>query len=595
MADNTQRLIQELFHGASTIPEHEQRAWVERRANGNIEVVSNVLRLLHASGQSGQGFLAEPAIKRPKPALQEGMNIGPYRVLKEIDTGGMGVVYLAIRSDGLHKGLVAVKVIRPEIMSESIRVRFVRECEILGRLNHPSITRILDGGTTPNGLPYSVMEYIDGKPLDVFCKENRTPLQQRLNLFRSTCDAVQYLHENNVLHRDLKPANILVTHTGQVKLLDFGISKLTGEFAGTATTGVPIMTAVYASPEQITSQPVNAASDIYSLGVVLYELLTGVRPLKFDGLGLPEVIDTVKTTIPPKPSTQQPLPEAADPGRLLASMRPQLAGDLDCILLMALRKEPERRYPSAKEFAADIERFQNRRPVLARGDSATYLVGRSLRRNRLRIAAMLLIGLSLVGGGAAWFLSQQVNNQQSEITDLQREKDKLIQQVKDLQQKAETNAGKALKASQLGEEPAAQRYNHARIGVEDFASDYQAELPGILQQNDPELLNSVRDLTQKSLSYLADIQSVAGNDPATVAALGRAYQAVAKSQWSPSGTPSLNDPAQAQQTYQLAYKVLEATPSLKNNPQVQQVLAAILADPANQQLKQALQTSQSKQ
>jgi serine/threonine protein kinase len=596
MADSsTQRLIRELFDGASAIPEPERRAWVERRANGNMEVISNVLRLLHASNQSGSAFMAEPLVKRPKPPLNEGMNIGPYRILKEIDTGGMGVVYLAMRSDGLHKGLVAVKVIRPEIMSESIRVRFVRECEILGRLSHPGITRILDGGTTPTGLPYSVMEYIDGKPLDVFCKENRTPLQQRLNLFRATCDAVQYMHENNVLHRDLKPANILVTHTGQVKLLDFGISKLTGEFATTVTTKTAIMTPPYASPEQIQSQPLGPTSDIYSLGVILYELLTGVRPLKFDGLGLSQVIDTVKTTIPPKPSTQQPLPEDADPGRLLASMRHQLAGDLDCILLMSLRKEPARRYPSAKEFAADIERFQNRRPVLARADSASYLVGKTLRRNRLRIAALLLIGLSIAGGGTAYYLSQRVDSEASEITDLERQKDKLIQQVKDLQRKAETNAGKALKAQQLGEEPAQQRYNHARIGVEDFASDYQAEVPGVLQQNDPELQSNVRDLTQKSLSYFSDIQSVAGDDPGTVAALGRAYQAVAKSQWSPAGTPSLNDPAQAQQTYEQAYKVLKASPSLQNNPQVRQVLAQILSDPSMQQLKQALEAAGIKQ
>ena len=595
MTDSTTRLIEELFHGASAVPEAERRAWVERRANGNIEVVSEVLKLLRFSSQSGGTFLVEPAMKRSKPPLNEGTNIGPYRVLKEIDIGGMGVVYLAIRSDGLHKGLVAVKVIRPDLMSESIRARFVRECEILGRLSHPGITRILDGGTTPDGLPYSVMEYVDGKPLDIFCKDNRAPMQQRLNLFRATCDAVQYLHENNVLHRDLKPANILVTHTGQVKLLDFGISKLTGELGGTVTTGLPLMTAVYASPEQITSQPLNPASDIYSLGVVLYELLTGVRPLQFDGLGLDKMIDTVKTTIPPKPSAQRSLPEAADPGRMLASMRPQLAGDLDCILLMALRKEPERRYPSAKEFGADIERFQNRRPVLARGDSSTYLVGKTLRRNRLRIAAVLLIGISLAGGGTAYFLSTRVDEDKVTISDLQRQKDKLIQQVKDLQQKAQTNAGKALKASQAGEESPQDRYLHARVGVEDFASDYKAEVPGILQQNDPELLNSVRDLTQTSLSYFASVQSVAGSDPATVAALGRAYQAVAKSQWSPAGEPSLNDPAQAQQTYELAVKILKASPSLQNNPQVKQVLTTIQNDPSMEQLKQALNAAGIKQ
>jgi serine/threonine protein kinase len=589
MTDSTQRLIRELFDGASAVPEVEQRAWIERRAQGNVEVVSSVLRLLHASGASGKGFMAEPAFKRPKPALQEGMSIGPYRVLKEIDTGGMGVVYLAMRSDGLHRGLVAVKVIRPEIMSEAIKVRFVRECEILGRLNHPSITRILDGGTMPGGLPYSVMEYIDGKALDIYCRDERASMQQRLNLFRQTCEAVQYLHENNVLHRDLKPANILVTHNGHVKLLDFGISKLTGDLSSTVTTGIPIMTAVYASPEQITSQPVNPASDIYSLGVVLYELLTGVRPLQFEGLGLPEVIDTVKTKIPARPSTQQPLPEAADPGRLLASMRPQLAGDLDCILLMALRKEPERRYASAADFAADVERFQKGLPVVARGDGTAYLVGKSFRRNRLRIAAMALIGVSLVGGGAAYYYQQQNTEKDRKIVEVQDENSKLIQQLKDLKDQAKKNEAKATSKPFEGETKA-QRIAHVRLGVQDFTSDYQAEMPGILQ-SDGATREMAKDTIKETLTYFGVVQSVAGDDPATVAALGRAYQAVAKSQWSPAGTPSLNDPAQAELTYEQALKALKATEALRTNPEVQQVILSIASDPATLQLKQPLDAS----
>jgi serine/threonine protein kinase len=265
MAENTQRLIRDLFDGASELPATERQAWVEARAQGNAEVAAHVMRLLNAARASGQSFLAEPVFKRESPALQEGMMIGPYRVLRELGSGGMGVVYLTMRSDEVYRRLAALKVIRPELRDHPLKDRFLREREILARLDHPNIARIIDGGTTPNGLPYFVMDYVDGRPLDAYCRATCATLDQRLNLFRQTCDAVEYLHENNVLHRDLKPANILVTANGQVKLLDFGVSKLGFSkpgFDSKATAGMPVVTAVYASPEQIGAQTVTAASDI---------------------------------------------------------------------------------------------------------------------------------------------------------------------------------------------------------------------------------------------------------------------------------------------------------------------------------------------
>ncbi len=565
MADSTQRQIRELFDAASELPVPERAAWVELRAQGNREVVSSVMRLLNAASASGGSFLSEPAWKREKPALQEGMMIGPYRVLRELGSGGMGVVYLTMRSDEVFRRLAALKVIRPELRGNPVKDRFLQERHILAKLDHPNIARIIDGGTTPDGLPYFVMDYIDGQPLDVFCKEKRASIQQRLNLFRQTCEAVQYLHDNNVLHRDLKPANILVTHNGQVKLLDFGVSKLGGEFSSTLTTGLPILTAGYASPEQITSKSVTSSSDIYSLGVVLYELLTGVRPLKFDGLGLPEILTAVTTKIPPKPS-QMPLSEDADPERVLASIRPQLVGDLDSILMMALRKEPERRYASAADFSADVERYQTGRAVIARGDGKAYIASRTLRRHRGQFVAGCIIALSLAFGG--WGLYEHFQDQ-AKILSMSRNYESALQSLR--KEKAIGNP----------ETP-----GHVTQDVNRLTADFEAKTPSILQSHFVSR-NATKDLVQQSLAYYSEAATATGNDASAVAALGRAYLAVAETQWS-LDRPSLNDAIGAKRTCLLALTTMKVSQSAAKSAEVQQVAQQItttlLQNPEAQQM-----------
>jgi serine/threonine protein kinase len=572
MADSTQRLIRDLFNAASELPVAERRAWIESQAPGNPQVISSVMRLLNAANASGQSFMAEPAWKRESPALQEGMMIGPYRVLRELGSGGMGVVYLTMRSDEVYRRLAALKVIRPELRTNPLRHRFLQEREILARLDHPNIARIIDGGTTPSGLPYFVMDYVDGQPLDEYCRNKLATLEQRLNLFRQTCEAVQYLHDNNVLHRDLKPANILVTHTGQIKLLDFGVSKLEGEFSTTVTTGMPVLTAGYASPEQITSKPVTSASDIYSLGVVLYELLTGVRPLQLDGKNLPEILATITNQIPPKPSTREFLPDEADPGHLLAAMRPRLAGDLDCILLMALRKEPERRYISAAAFAADIERFQQGRPVQARGEGTAYLLSKSIRRHGLRIVAILLITISLTGGGVAYYWALQERDQ---VQSLENEL-------------AEAKSHEA----QYRTLPAPQANALLQSDLNHLTTDIQAKTPVILKSKlAPRRMT--KELVQQSLSYFADTQGTAQQNVDTISALGRAYLAIAQTQWS-SDHASLNDPTEAARTCLAAVKALTVSNQLTNSPEVQrtlgQIKAVLEANPAT--LQQDMQETQ---
>ncbi len=558
MANNTQQQIRELFDAALEIPDAERKGWVEARAGNEPEVVSSVLRLLQAANASGQGFLAEPAWKRESPALQEGMMIGPYRVLRELGSGGMGVVYLTMRSDEVYRRLAALKVIRPELRANPMKDRFLQEREILARLDHPNIARIIDGGTTPTGLPYFVMDYIDGQALDVFCRNQRATIDQRLNLFRQTCGAVQYLHENHVLHRDLKPANILVTNSGQVKLLDFGVSKLggptlEGELHSAVTTGMPVLTAGYASPEQITSRPVTEAADIYSLGVVLYELLTGVRPLKLDGKSLPEILDAITMQTPAKPSTQAPLPEEVDPGLVLTAMRPLLAGDLDSILMMALRKEPERRYISALQFSEDIERYQQGKAVLARGDGTAYVVTRTLQRNWLRVAAGVLLVLSLSGGG--WALRRAVD-ERSQIESLQKE---VVEMKTRLAQSQTTHAPDT--------------HNRLESDLDHLSADYEAKTTAVLGDKlAPKLLT--RQLVSQSLDYFKEAQLAAGDDPAVLAALGKAYLAVAQSQWNPDRA-SLNDPAEAAKTCTAALQALQSSPELAQNPKVQQVFRRV--------------------
>jgi len=322
-----------------------------------------------------------------------GTRIGPYRIVREIGHGGMGAVYLAERDDEHYRQEVAIKLIRAGLSGEAIRKRFRNEMQILAELNHPNIARLLDGGETVEGVPYLVMEYVAGRPLDVFCLEERLSTEERLKLFSTVCAALQYAHQHLVIHRDMKPGNILVTSEGLPKLVDFGIAKLLDHDRANATaTALPFMTPDYASPEQVRGDAVTTATDIYSLGVVLYELLTGRRPYRLK-TGVPhEIAKAICEDDPPRPSTRQT----------------RLHADLDNIVLMAMRKEPERRYATAEQFAEDIQRHLNGLPVRARADTFGYRTGKFIRRHKLGVAAAALITLTLLIGIVATVWQAQV-------------------------------------------------------------------------------------------------------------------------------------------------------------------------------------------
>jgi non-specific serine/threonine protein kinase/serine/threonine-protein kinase len=333
-----------------------------------------------------------------------GEHIGPYRIVRLIGEGGMGTVYEAVRDDQEFDRQVAIKLLQPGLLSRQLIQRFRLERRILAKLSHPNIVALLDAGTTQRGQPYLVMEYVDGGiPIDVHCR-NRVPnVNDRIRLFQGVCHAVQYANQNLVVHRDLKPQNILVTSDGKVKLLDFGIAKLMyqeglADGMDLTISGLAPMTPTYGSPEQVRGEAITTSSDVYSLGVILYELMTDARPYGPNALTWTELqraICEIDPTLPSVLVRRSSLNTAEGARQKLVK---RLSADLDAIIMMALRKEAERRYQSAAQLDDDLERYLNGRPVQARRSTLTYRAGKALRRHRFTFAAVAAVTLSLAGG-----------------------------------------------------------------------------------------------------------------------------------------------------------------------------------------------------
>ncbi|MEZ4455326.1 MAG: serine/threonine-protein kinase [Gemmatimonadales bacterium] len=372
------------------LPLAERAAWLADLARREPDIAAEVGRLLAAVDGPNLLDRALPelapelvsdCLELPEEVPPE--TAGPYRLLKEIGRGGMGAVYLAERSDGQYEKQVAVKLVRPGPDLGGMAQRFRQERQILASLEHPGIARLLDGGVTDAGVPYLVMEYVEGQPIDRYADANRLDTTARLTLFDRVAEVVEYAHRRLVIHRDLKPGNILVTENGEVKLLDFGIAKLLDEGDGpepVTRTGAVLATPEYASPEQIRGRPVSTATDVYALGVLLYELLSGRRPYRATSATPHELAVEICDTIPP---------------------RPGLGADLDAIVLTALAKEPEHRYGSVELFRDDLARFRDGFPVRARPATRRYLTRKFLERNRGRVAAGALLAVAVAAGFAA--------------------------------------------------------------------------------------------------------------------------------------------------------------------------------------------------
>jgi eukaryotic-like serine/threonine-protein kinase len=423
------RRLKELFHDLVDRLAEEREERLASLSGEDPAAAAELRSLLDAHAAAGD-FVSK-GLAAHQAALQDevgsslvGRRLGPYRLERMLGRGGMGVVYLAVRADDQFRQRVAVKLLRPELASPDLVRRFRTERQALANLRHPNVAALLDGGETDDGLPYFVMEFVEGVPLEEHCDAARLSVEARLSLFRTVCGAVEEAHRNLIVHRDIKPANILVDGQGAVKLLDFGIAKLLAEGEdGTVapTRALGYATPAFASPEQLAGRPITTATDVYALGVLLHRLLTGCHPYDLSGVTGPEVAQVVEEVAPDAPSaaaakaatTPAGTPEPARLSRVLS-------GDLDQIVLKALRKEPERRYASVADLSEDVARYLDGRPVAARPDTLAYRTGRFVRRHRAAVALTALVVLGLVGGLLAYARQARVARAQASRAETER-------------------------------------------------------------------------------------------------------------------------------------------------------------------------------
>ncbi len=420
--------VREVFEAALTHSAERRPSFVAESCRSEPAIEAEVRSLLAAHAEA-TGFLETPVqvVLRGGPVSDSsadegpdanvGRGIGPYVIESCIGHGGMGAVFMAQRADRAFERRVAIKMIRQGLDSADVIRKFQHERQILASLDHPYIAHLYDGGTTDDGVPYLVMELVDGSPIDAYCEQRRLSVTDRLGLFRQVCEAVHYAHQRLVIHRDLKPSNILVQPDGVPKLLDFGIAKLLDGPPGVEPTLFVAMTPAYASPEQIRGEAITTAADVYSLGVILFRLLTGRSPYPGDPRSTFELSRAVCDREPRRPSDAV----IGDTGEESpVKLRRRLAGDLDHIVLKALRKEPQQRYASVEEFSADVRRHLDRLPITASPASFGYRAGKFIKRHKIAVTAAAVMLLAILGGTVATAWQARLARQQAEIARTER-------------------------------------------------------------------------------------------------------------------------------------------------------------------------------
>jgi non-specific serine/threonine protein kinase/serine/threonine-protein kinase len=537
--------VKEKLQAALDLEPEKRRAYLDEAAGSDPELRRELESLLVAHEKAGTDFLNTPTA--PATAMAEttkrseifiGRRIGPFQIINQIGAGGMGEVYRAFRIDEYEKE-VAIKVVRAGQESGFSVSRFKNERQILARLDHPNIARLLDGGTTDDGLPYFVMDFIEGKPIDEYCVSHKLPTEDRLKLFSQVCSAVQYAHQRLIIHRDIKPSNIVVTSDGTPKLLDFGIAKIldpeapAGQFERTLTI-FRALTPGYASPEQVKGETITTASDVYSLGVVLYELLTGRHPYRKPNSTAQEMSRAVCEVEPEKPSTavrRRTADEIAREPRSLAlsdgrdnsteKLSKRLRGDIDNIVLMALRKEPQRRYASVEQFSEDIRRHLENLPVLARKDTVSYRTSKFVSRHKAGVVTAILLTLTLLGALAITLWEARVARQQAAVARAQQSR-------------------------------AERRFNDVRKLANSLifeVHDSIRNLPGATQAR--------KLVVGRALEYLDSLSREASGDPALQSELATAYDSVGDVLGS-TDNPNLGDFEGAAASYAKALTIWEA-------------------------------------
>lgn len=539
--------ITELLEAALDLEPAKRREFCAQIGAKNSPELQREVESLLACEISVEPFLASPSvafstalfIDEDAPDALLGQQIGAYKIEREIGFGGMGAVYLATRSDGKFEQTVAVKMLKRELNTAAIRRRFQYEQQILSKLEHPNIARLLDTGRCADGVPFLVMEFIAGEPINEFCERENLNLHERLKLFRTVCAAVAFAHQNLIVHRDLKPSNILVTADGVPKLLDFGIAKLLDSESENSkshtVTNLGAMTPEYASPEQIRGEQVTTATDVYSLGVILYELLTAHRPFELKTKSAKEILQAVCETEPTAPSrsisdfgfeiadSETTLPYAANKTeRAKLKTNPKskirnpksLRGDLDNIVLKALKKDASRRYSSVEQFSEDVRRHLAGLPVLARPDTLAYRAEKFVSRHKFGVAAFLLIALSLLGGISATAWQARRAEQQ-----------KLIAQ---------------------------QRFDDARKIANSFLFEIYPQI-----ENLEGATTAKETLVKRALEYLDNLSNQSAGDAGLQRELAAAYEKVGDVQGMPD-QPNLGDLKGASDSYRKAQNLRES-------------------------------------
>lgn len=509
--------VEEIFAGTESKSPEQIRVYLDEQCAADTSLRREVEGLLLydtsnsslISGLVEEGAHALAGSTESPRSLSErriGTRLGAYRLVNLIGTGGMGAVYLAVRDDEQFEKKVAIKLVQQGHDSKFVLERFRQERQILAQLEHPNIARFLDGGVTDDHLPYYVMEFIEGgEPLVAYCEKRALPIPERLELFKSVCSAVQFAHKNLVVHRDLKPGNILVDSSGTAKLLDFGIAKVLSEeprATNVTMTAVRMLTPDYGSPEQVTGQPITTATDIYSLGAVLYELLTGKQAHNFKNYSTGEIERVICVQDPPPPSQRLRESESAEK-KGLASL---VEGDLDAIVLQAMRKEPDKRYPSVLALVDDLDRYLQGQPVEARRGTMRYRAGKFVRRNKLPLLAASLVLVTLIGGIAA---------------------------------------------SVYQARRAERRFQQARQFANNILNDFDKRVASL-----PQSTELRQWLTSTVVQYLDNLSKEAGGDSQLQLELARGYLRIGNLQGAPS-SPNLGQSIPALESYRKALGIYE--------------------------------------